>query len=323
VNQLKLLRNSIKLLLFTVIIIALTPRLSFSKDNFQIEKDSTEVDEDTLGNYADMLLDRQSDENDRLDSLWDVYYTYGLFGKIGYTTDMQYRGYQGAGAQSAFFPGLFYHHPIGLGAVLNFYNIKGTAVPWDEIEFGLNYNHSFTDNFSLGLSYTHYIFNDTSEIAKQGITGIADLSLSYEFPFISIGTSFDVSFDDQTDYSFNISLSKRIDLIKRPSFRIWLEPDFSGIFGTEAFLNEKINQKLNGNGHGNGHGNGTIVTTIVTTTSHVFSVLAYQLSIPLNIQVGRFIIVPQYDYVIPLNQPSTTHATDFGFFTINVSCKIF
>jgi hypothetical protein len=315
VNKLKLLRNSTRLLLLIVVIIALTPRLSFSKDNFQIEKDSTEVDDDTLGNYADMLLDRQSYENDRLDSLWDNYYSYGLFGKIGYTTDMQYRGYQGAGAQSAFFPGIFYHHPIGLGALLNFYNIKGTAVPWDEIELGLNYNHSFTDNFSLGLSYTHYIFNDTSEIAKQGITGIADLSLSYEFPFISIGTSFDVSFDDQTDYSFSISLSKTIILFKKSTFRIWLDPDLSAVYGTQTLLNYIITNKLHGKGKGN--------TNIVTTASHVLSVLDYQLSVPLNIQVGRFIIVPQYDYVLPLNQPSGTNATDFGYFTINVSCKIF
>ena len=174
---------------------------------------------DSLGNYAQVLLDNQNDENDLLDSLWDNYYTYGLFGKIGYTTDMQYRGYHGPVAQSAFFPGLFYRHPIGLGALFNVYNIKGTIVPWDEIEFGLSYNYSFNDNFSFGLSYTHFTFNDTSEIAKQGITGITDISLTYEFPFVSIGASFDVSFGQETDYSFSIDFSKRIDLIKKPAFR--------------------------------------------------------------------------------------------------------
>jgi hypothetical protein len=281
---------------------------------------------DSLSNYADALNDSQENENDNLDFAWDTYYTYGLFAKIGYTTDMQYRGYQGAGPQSAFFPGLSYSHPIGLGAFINAYNIKGTTTPWDEIEIGLLYNHSFTDNLSFSLSYTHYTFNDTSEISKQGITGIAGVGLGYEFPFVSTGLSFDASFNDEVDYSLSLDFSKRIDLAKKPSFRLWFEPDISGIFGTEVLLNDKINQKINGGGNGNGHGQGgggTIVTDVITTTNHVFAILAYQFIFPLNLQVGRFIVTPAYNYVIPLNQPTSTNSVAFGFFTMNVSLKIF
>jgi hypothetical protein len=305
----------INLAFLLTIIIALSPRLSFSQDKLIIEKNSTALVDDTLGNYARNFLDIQNNKTDRLDSLWDNYYTYGLFAKIGFTSDMQYQGYQGSGVQSAFFPGLFYHHPIGLGALLNAYNIKGTSTTWDEIEFGLSYSYYFTNNFSMDLSYTHFIFNDTNEIANQGISGIAGLLLTYEFPFISIANSFDVSFDGQTDYSFNISLSKKIDIIKKPSFRIWLEPDFSGTYGTQTLLNTRIINKSKGNGNGS--------TSILSTTSHVLAVLDYQLSIPLNVQVGRFIITPEYDYVIPFNQPSIIYAADFSFFVINVSCKIF
>jgi hypothetical protein len=234
---------------------------------------------------------------------------------------MQYRGYQGAGAQSAFFPGLFYNHPIGLGAFINVYNIKGTTVPWVEIEFGLLYNHSFTDKLSMSLSYTHYTFNDTSEISKQGISGIAGVNLGYEFPFLSTGASFAVSFGDQTDYSIVIDFSKRIDLSKNLTFHCWFEPGFSGTYGTEAFLINKINQRSMGNGKGNGNGK-NVTTTVTTTTNHVFSILAYQLSIPFNIQFGRFTLTPAYEYVIPLNQPSGTNSRAFGFFNINISVKI-
>jgi hypothetical protein len=277
---------------------------------------------DSLGNYAESLIDNQNEENDRLDSQWDNYYTYGLFGKIGYTSDMQYQGYKGDVTQNAFIPGLFYHHPIGLGALINAYNIKGTTVPWDEIELGISYSRSFTDNLYFGISYTHYVFYDTTEIAKQGINGIAGVSLSYDFSLLSVGTSFDVSFAEQTDYSFSISFSKRIDLIKKPSFHGWFEPDLSAVYGTQTFLNEKIVNKSKGKGN-NGKGNGNNMSNIISTTSHVLSVLDYQFTFPLNIQVGRFIITPQFIYVIPMNQPSNTDSNAFGFFTINVSAKIF
>ena len=270
---------------------------------------------DSLGNYAQSLLDNQNDENDLLDSLRDYYYSYGLFGKIGYTTDMQYRGYQGAGAQSAFFPGLFYKHPIGLGVLINVYNIKGTTVPWDEIELGASYTHTFNEKLTLSLSYAHYTFNDTSEISKQGINGIAGVNLNYELSFLTPGAAFDISFGDQTDYSIIVDFSKRIDLIKTLNFQCWLEPDFSGVYGTESLLNQRIILRKNPKK--------IIVNKVVTTTNKVFSVLAYQLAIPITMEIGRFIITPQYDYVIPLNQPPLTDSNAFGFYTVNVSVKIF
>jgi hypothetical protein len=317
----------ISILLLSIIIIAFIPSSSFcQKSNVihlsdslsAVENDSDDTADDTTGNYAQELLDKQNDENDQFDSLWDNYYSYGFFGKAGYTTDMQYRGYQGAGAQSAFFPGLVYNHPIGLGAFINVYNIKGTTVPWDEIEIGLLYNHSFSERLSMSLSYTHYTFNDTSEISKQGITGIAGVNLSYEFPLLSTGASFDVSSAEQIDYSFSINFSKRIDLFKTIFFRCWFEPDFSGIYGTQVFLNNKIDKILMGKGKGK-----NVTNIVTTTTNHAFSVLAYQLSLPINIQVGRFIITPRYDYIIPLNQPTSTNSSAFGFFTMNISVKIF
>ena len=228
---------------------------------------------------------------------------------------MQYRGYQGADAQSAFSPGLFYNHPLGFGVLLNVYNIKGTTVPWDELELGASYTHTFFEKFSIGLSYTHYTFYDTSEISKQGINGIAGINLSYDFSILNAGTSFNISFGDQTDYSINVDLSKRIDITKNHNLQCWFEPGFSGVYGTESLLNERITLKKNPKK--------IIVNKVVTKTNNVFSVLVYQLSIPLTVEIGRFIIIPQYDYVIPLNQPPFTDSHAFGFFAINVSVKIF
>ena len=66
-----------------------------------------------------------------------------------------------------------------------------------------------------------------------------------------------------------------------------------------------------------------MVNNVITIANNVFSVLAYQFSIPLTVEFGRFIITPQFEYVIPLNQPTFTDYRAFGFFTINVSVKIF
>lgn len=294
--------------------VLLSSRISFSQDNLKENNNRNEADTLNIPDVQE-LLDNQNDENDLLDSLRDYYYSYGLFGKIGYTTDMQYRGYQGAGAQSAFFPGLFYKHPIGLGVLINVYNIKGTTVPWDEIELGASYTHTFNEKLTLSLSYAHYTFNDTSEISKQGINGIAGVNLNYELSFLTPGAAFDISFGDQTDYSIIVDFSKRIDLIKKLNSQCWFEPDFSGVYGTESLLNERIILRKNPKK--------IIVNKVVTTTNKVFSVLAYQLAIPITIEIGRFIITPQYDYVIPLNQPPLTDSNAFGFFTVNVSVKIF
>lgn len=291
---------------------ALTSAADDYSDNLNDYVDSAV---DSLGDYAQTLLDNQNDENDLLDSRWDYYYSYGLFGKIGYTSDMQYRGYKGSGAQSAFFPGLFYNHPIGFGAFLNVYNIKGTSVPWDELEIGTSYTHTFNEKLTMCISYTHYTFYDTSEISKQGLNGIAGVNLNYEFSFLTPGLAFDIGFGDQTDYSIIVDFSKRIDLAKKLNFRCWLEPDFSGTYGTESLLASLIAKNANANKKA--------PKNVKTITNKVFSVLAYELSVPLNIEIGRFIITPEYSYVIPLNQPSLTDSNAFGFFTVNVSVKIF
>jgi hypothetical protein len=289
-------------------------------------KDSYDTAVDSLDTYAQALLDIQNDEKDLFDSKREAYYAYGLFGKVGYISDMQYRGYMGAAAHSAYYPGLSYQSPIGIGAYINAYNIQGTTVPWNEIEAGISYNHNFSESFSMSIGYTHYTFNDTSETAKQGLTGIAGLGLSYEFPIVSIGTSFDVSTGDQTDYSLSFNLSKRIELINRSTFISWIEPGFTFISGTESLLNEKINNgkigNAKGNGHGNGKGGGGVITTTVTTINSVFSILDYQISFPLTFEFSRFIITPEYDYNIPVNQPPNTSSSNFGLFTLNVSIKI-
>jgi len=41
----------------------ISSRTSFPKNNLRIDNDTTEVDEDTLGNYAQSRLDDQNDEN--------------------------------------------------------------------------------------------------------------------------------------------------------------------------------------------------------------------------------------------------------------------
>lgn len=285
-------------------------------DFYDSFKDTVDNAIDSLNNYSQTLLDNQNNENDQRDSLWDNYYTFGLFAKSGYTSDIQYRGYKGAAAQNAYFPGLYYNNKNGIGLLINAYTISGTSVPWDEIEIGASYSHSFGERFSASVSYTNYTFTDTTEFAKQGVSGIAAINLGYDLTFLSIGSSFDAAFGSETDYSIVLNFSKTVMFSKKENHRIWLEPSFSAIYGTESLLNDRIvTQKNKKNKPGK--------SVIISSKNTVFSILDYQLSIPLNIQIGRFIITPEYDFSAPLNQPPFTDSSSFGFFTINVALKIF
>ena len=317
--------NSIKLLDFNdesdatdtleSIVEEFNEKLTTSVEDYYDElKDSLDQAVDSLGDYAQFLLDNQNDENDMLDSLRDYYYANGLFAKTGYTTDMQFRGYKGAGTQSAIFPGLYYNHPSGFGAFINVYNIEGTTLAWDELEIGASYMHEFNEHLTLSLSYTHYSFRDTSEISRQGLSGIASINLSNDFKLLTTSGSLDVSFGDQTDYALIIDLSKRIDLIKPATLQCWLEPGFTGTYGTETLLNNRIAKRLNAKKK--------IVKKTITTKSNVFSILDYQISIPINFEFGRLILTPEYDYSFPFNQPPSTGSASFGFFTINAAIKI-
>jgi len=62
--------------------------LSAADDFNDSFKDSVENAVDSLNNYSQSLLDNQNDENDRKDSLWDYFYSYGFFCKTGYTSDI-------------------------------------------------------------------------------------------------------------------------------------------------------------------------------------------------------------------------------------------
>jgi hypothetical protein len=169
---------------------------------------------------------------------------------------------------------------------------------WDATALSAGYEFMFSQVLSGSIGYTHLWFDSSStqvrSVFNNNIGGELDLSTS--ITDVSFGAG--INFSDKSEYYFQFTMTHNWHIGRR----ITIAPAILGVWGEQnqeiLEKQQELVQKQNKKGK--------IVTKTVTikttnNTKNIFSILDYELSLPISIRLGRFVFIPSVIAVCPMD----------------------
>lgn len=255
-------------------------------------------------------------------------------------------------------PTVGYYHKSGLYATASsYYLFDAIGKPWFEWDFTAGYDYSKNRRFLTGISYTRYIFADSSDVPATPINNELFAYFYYRDWWLQPGISVDFGWGSYTEKQsslketisgkdFNILGVLRhpfvfLDVLKHDD-AILLTPSLGVIFGTANYYsnlktfqyisrspkmkNDKIkikgdpNGNANGIGNGNGldNGNGREVQAVDDIRTG-FELRAVDFTLNASYMIGQFTISPSYTVFKPFQGEDKSL---MGYFTARLAFTI-
>jgi hypothetical protein len=147
------------------------------------------------------------------------------------------------------------------------------------------------------LGYTHFWFDSSStqlrSVFNQSVNGELDLSTS----IADFSLAAEINFDHQSEYAFEFSATHYWQFGRK----VTLTPSVKVCWGEQnLIILAKQIQKVQ---QVNSKGKKTVaknVTTTSTNNSNIFSILDYEIVLPVSIRLGRVVLTPSATAVFPL-----------------------
>jgi hypothetical protein len=167
------------------------------------------------------------------------------------------------------------------------FNYSGTV-----LEGGYKFPES--RNFSGNLFYTHFFYNDNSEIVQAALTGQTGLNLTYNNKIANVTLGGDLKFSDKTDIGATLGLDHLfIYVIPNTKSAIAVNPSAYLYAGSQNFT-QSYYQKKDVAGIPVGR-------QLVSEDVKQFNILSYEVSVPVVLVVGKFNASLTGAYVSPQN----------------------
>jgi len=263
--------------------------------------DSTDLSRDAITSYVESLTERRSAQLDSVE-LHSNKFIVSVDGR----SHASYRGRDGGVSQSSLSPAV----AIRLSSGLRFSLSAGWT---DEPEFhrdgasaGMGYDFTILPILSASLGYSYLWFTDSSTQDQSVFHHSIDGSLSLETSIINFGAGIGISIGKESEYALNASFSRSLsfgNISVDPMVTIsWGEQN-----GQLALTRiEKANSaKAHGSGKGIGKGNNSgtqqQTVTLISIPKNVFSIMSYEVILPVSLKLGRVLLVPSLTAVVPMN----------------------
>ncbi len=184
----------------------------------------------------------------------------------------------------------------------------------DLITAGAGYSFKLSKKLEGEVSASKFFYTDASFAVQSELKAITGLSLGYDADIFAINTGVDLLFSTGTDVLTNLKLSHYFE--RGPAAHLWtVTPAVELNAGTQHFnqayyANRKFNfattsnsgsGRKSGKGHANTSGSSTTVKTLVFTEGNKFSILDYELGLPLTYETSRFGAFITPTYAIPVH----------------------
>lgn len=271
----KFLKNNFRFIL----IIFCATLFSFANAQEKTKKDSTKSYFKFTGSYLTNAV-----YNGRKDSLSTPYITpsFGYFNKSGF--------YIGATAS---------------------YLVSATESRIDVFNFELGYDHDFTDKLNGSFYAEKSFYNQSSTAIKSDMKGSMGASLSYDFDLLQIEAGADLSFATKTDISVNFGLG-HVFSFGEDDRKFSITPkalaNMSTLHFYEGYTNRKVGKKAKQT-----MPNLLSVSSITTVDNNKFTLLDYELSIPIAYDTKRIGVFFIPTFALPQNPIHTTTTTVYKF----------
>jgi hypothetical protein len=208
-----------------------------------------------------------------------------------YQSHMTYRGRDFGVAQAGYTPGLTFYHKSGLSVSIAPTWYEKTYVKWNELNVSGSFEKDFSSLWSGSLYYEHIWFADTNFRAREDLNNSITFALTMRPGHAMIRVTSGFDFGLRAEMNYGLITAYTLDLQKILFMSdVTLEPTLTALYGQDG--------------------------------EYFFGVLDYEVSIPLNIQIGIFSILPAITYTVPLNVKDSSRNRPFFIASIDANCAI-
>lgn len=255
--------------------------------------DSSAALRDSLEMYIETLIENRDVQLDSIE-----HHSSHLIASIDANSYASYHGRDGGISQSSASPLITYRHATGIKLALGVSWMEYQEKHWDAIALGAGYEFMFSQAFGGSIGYTHLWFDSSSaqvrSVFNNNIGGGLDLSTSV----VDVSFNAGIDFSDKSEYYFQFTMTHTWHIGRT----ITIAPAILGVWGEQNQVilerQQELIQKQNKKGN--------IVTKTITTkmknsSKDIFSILDYELSLPVSIRFGRFVLIPSITAVCPMD----------------------
>lgn len=219
-----------------------------------------------------------------------------------YLTNYVYNGRKDTITTPYITPSIGYFNKKGFTTSFSGYYLNATNEHrFDFYTLDMNYKHKFNDKLSGSLVASRTFYNKSSNSLSSNIKGDLGANVDYDFGFIELFVESSAVFSQKTDFDLYFELEHEFSVINGDDeFKI--TPTFGLNFSTlnyyEGYLNKKIGRKKLTN-----------VDAVVYVDNNKFTLMNYELSLPLSYETNQFVFFVTPTYAIPKNTIDTTTIT--------------
>ena len=200
------------------------------------------------------------------------------------------------------------------GSVLA-YDLLNTATLIDETDLSAGWDGDLTDKFDASLSYSRFFFAHNSPLVKSSVNNSLDAYLGYDLGVVYTRLNAAYLFGSGSQDFFLILDNSRyfsIDKVFTDKGYLTIEPRLSLTAGTQYFAETSALQQIQRGNKGKGKGSAGGTATI---SSSRFSLLSYELRLPLTYHLGKVAAEAAYRYLQPVNVLPEDDSAGRSYFT--------
>lgn len=195
--------------------------------------------------------------------------------------------------------------PVGFYISAGSYKLLNYGAGISETDIGAGFDYDFNSKLTTGIAYTRSFFPENSPLLQAANENNVNLSAKYSWPWVKSTFSADYAFGKQRDIFISLGHSKEISIGSLFDERnsLYLEPALELITGTRRFYETytiKKNKRDKANEKGKSpvpQGNSPVITT--TMASDDFSLLSYNLKLPVTLSRANYMAEISYQLSIP------------------------
>lgn len=256
--------------------------------------DTADILRDSLATFIETHVDDRSTELDSINE-----HSNKIIASIDTKSHTSFRGRDGGVSQASISPSLTLALSSGFRFSLSAGWTEKPEFHRDETSLGIGYDFNISPIMGASIGYSYLWFTDSSIQNQSAFHHSIDGGIFLETSLANLGASAGISIGSETEYAFTASASRHIPIgifSLNPSLTIsWGEQN--GELTAQRLIKAKTGQ---GKNQGNGNGGGQ-QSSQTTTPKNVFSIMAYEINLPLAIHIGKFIITPSLSCIFPMN----------------------
>lgn len=231
----------------------------------------------------------------------------------GYSSHNQWLGRDDGIRQYSFTPSVAYHHRSGIFVSLGTIWLSEAPGHWNETDLAIGWDLSFSDRLGLSLAYTHSWFTDSTTLHSLFNNNLG-VGGWYNAGIATVGGGLSLDFGENNAVRLALVLSREWEVpVNVDNLSVTLGPSVTAWIGQQDTQLAEL-RKQRGKKKG--------VTPVVTNAMKVFSVMDYELSLPVTFTYGSIAAAPSLTYVIPANVLDGSDSSPFVVFGAAVSVTV-